>query len=110
MTATFLPGKCPRPVEKSFEQATSDGSTSTEVCSANEFRNFGVEGEDKSHNDFIMRIAIAVALVSTLGLMFPLTGDVSSFIPELFHLTPQFKQVLAFASGMSIGFILRQQF
>jgi hypothetical protein len=60
----------------------------------------------RKDNQFLMRIAIAVALFSTLGLMLPLSGDGQTFLPQMLHLSPQFKQVLAFASGLSIGFTL----
>lgn len=120
VTATFLPGRSPKPPgsEPSFEQTSDAGQSGGSGSSsaggggggplAAEYRPFG--DEEKARSDFLVRVAIAVAFMSTLGLMIPLTGDSDSIVPDIFHLTPQFKQVLAFASGMSIGFILRQQF
>lgn len=85
--------------------ATSSASTSTSTtggvtCAACPDR------AARKDQQFLMRIAIAVALISTLGLMLPLNGDSQSMLPQLLHLSPQFKQVLAFASGLSIGFTL----
>lgn len=60
----------------------------------------------RKDHQLLIRMAIAIAFASLIGLMLPLTGDAQSFMPHFLHLSPQFKQVLAFASGLSIGFTL----
>lgn len=108
VSATYYPGKPNKTTaitEQNFEQ-TSVGEANIEATTT-EYCIFGEN--EKARKDFIMSMAIAVALMSTIGLMFPLVGDKDSFVPNIFHLSPQFKQVLAFASGLSLGFILRQQ-